>query len=646
MVLWQDYSTAKTAKNFRELASLAPPSSRLIHELQKERGISSLYLGATNSDSFTKKLELQKKSTNKALKDFITQVSLQKNQLYNNNFKKLINAAISEINKLESNRHDIMERSLAPSAMRSYYAAAIKKLFIIISEIGEFSTSNHITKNFTGFINFMEAKEKAGQERAVGTTGFSVGKFNTTNMKRFLSLIAEQELFMRNFIANSTPTDISYAHDTISGPAVQEQIRLREIALNSITSGSVENITASHWFKTATDRINLMQQVENYLLKDLIRQSQDMEGQALTRFFIILISSLIIIGIIFTITYIIAHSIIHPLNDIASVMINIAKGDTSLDVPHENMPNSIGKIARALSFFKLKIIENIALDEQARQQQLKEEESKWLRIEIKRSEKARIKLNTLKEKAEVANRAKSEFLTNMSHELRTPLNAIIGFSDIIKLKMLGDHNIDYYIEYANDINTSAIHLLEIINDILDLSNIESNKINLSTHPTSIMEMLFPIISILGPHINDMEIDLRLDEECLENTLLDVDERRFKKILLNLLSNAIKFSNKGSTVEIITDSDAEKGFEIKIKDNGIGMDPDNIPKAITPFSQIDGSLSRKYDGSGLGLSLANEFIKLHDGTLKLKSQLGQGTTAIIWLPKSRLLLDKKAIYPSA
>ncbi|PCI47630.1 MAG: hypothetical protein COB49_06950 [Alphaproteobacteria bacterium] len=523
--------------------------------------------------------------------------------------------------------------------MMSYYTATIKRLMSIITQMGKFSINPHVTGDFIAFKSFLEAKERAGLERAIGSTGFSAGQFDTETINKFLRLIAEQNTYMEVFIENGSPQSILHANQTISGPTIQEQLRLREIAIKSVITGTTENIMASHWFKVATDRINLMKQVEDNLLGELVSHTQNAQNTATTRLFIVLISSLTAIILIISGSYIIARSIILPLNDITKTMYNIANGDLDLDVPHENMPNSIGEIARALSIFKLKVIENITLEEQARQQQQKEEERKWLKLEIDRSEKARVALKRLKEKAEVANLAKSEFLANMSHELRTPLNAIIGFSDILRLKVLGKHKIDRYQEYATDINVSAVHLLDIINDILDLSNVETNRINLSITEASLSEMIEPVISILNPLIQDMKIDLHLDEDCLKNTLLKVDERRFKKILLSLLSNAIKFSNQDGKIEISTTTSVRDGFSLVIRDNGIGMNPEDIPKAFMRFSQLDGALNRQYEGSGLGLSLANEFIKLHDGKLDLKSQLGIGTTATIWLPVTRLMLKE-------
>lgn len=245
-------------------------------------------------------------------------------------------------------------------------------------------------------------------------------------------------------------------------------------------------------------------------------------------------------------------------------------------------------------------------------------------------------LENMRKKAEAANRAKSEFLANMSHELRTPLNAVIGFSDIMKSGMIKDDAIERYQEYAGDINKSGTHLLEIINDILDLSKVEANKMELMDGEAHLIDMVSPALSILSQQIADKELLLTMDEKKLENICMKVDEKLFTQILLNLLSNAIKFTNKGGKIDIEADSCPTKGITVIVKDNGIGMNEEDIPIAMTPFSQVDAGLNRVYEGTGLGLPLVKSFTELHGGTFELLSRLNFGTSAIIRLPNSRII----------
>lgn len=245
-------------------------------------------------------------------------------------------------------------------------------------------------------------------------------------------------------------------------------------------------------------------------------------------------------------------------------------------------------------------------------------------------------LENMQKKAEAANKAKSEFLANMSHELRTPLNAVIGFSDIMQTGAVKDNDLNIYQEYAADINKSGTHLLDIINDILDLSKVEANKVELNDNEIHFMDMVSPALTILSRHIEEKELQLSFNEKELENICMKVDEKLFKQILLNLLSNAIKFTNKGGKIDIDAKGNPEKGITVVVKDNGIGMNEEDIPIALTPFSQVDGGLNRVYEGTGLGLPLVKSFVELHGGTFELLSQLNVGTSAIIRLPHSRLI----------
>jgi len=245
-------------------------------------------------------------------------------------------------------------------------------------------------------------------------------------------------------------------------------------------------------------------------------------------------------------------------------------------------------------------------------------------------------LENMQKQAEAANKAKSEFLANMSHELRTPLNAVIGFSDIMKTGMIKNNDINIYQDYATDINKSGTHLLDIINDILDLSKVEANKMELNDSEIHLIDMVSPALSILSQRIEEKELSLTVNEKELESICMKVDEKLFKQILLNLLSNAIKFTNKGGKIHIDAEGSPEHGITVVVKDNGIGMNKEDIPIALTPFSQVDGGLNRVYEGTGLGLPLVKSLTELHGGTFELLSRLNFGTSAIIKLPNSRLI----------
>ena len=244
-------------------------------------------------------------------------------------------------------------------------------------------------------------------------------------------------------------------------------------------------------------------------------------------------------------------------------------------------------------------------------------------------------LHAAKEKADLANRALSEFLANMSHELRTPLNAIIGFSEIMREEVLGAMGNSQYREYADDIHASGRHLLDVINDILDISKIETGKLELNEEDFSLVPAIESSVRLVKERADSRDISVAIQAaDGLPD--LRADKRKVKQIVINLLSNAVKFTADGGDVTISVEADAAAGLSLSVSDTGIGMNPDDIPKAMAPFGQIDSALSRRFEGTGLGLPLAKSLMELHGGTLDLESEPGVGTTVRIRFPCERLV----------
>ena len=257
-------------------------------------------------------------------------------------------------------------------------------------------------------------------------------------------------------------------------------------------------------------------------------------------------------------------------------------------------------------------------------------------------------LTIARDQAEGANRAKSEFLALMSHELRTPLNAIIGFSEIIKSEMMGPIGNPKYGEYASDVFDSAQHLLGLINDILDLSKIEAGKMELEEEDVDVAEVIGSCLRLVMERA--AKDGVKLATEIPDDLpALHIDERKLKQILLNLLSNAVKFTPDGGSVTVKTWFRPESGFVLQVADTGVGIALEDIPKALTPFGQVDSRLDRKYEGTGLGLPLTKSLVEKHSGSLDLQSEVGVGTTVTVRFPPERVVprLEISATsYPAA
>jgi signal transduction histidine kinase len=233
-------------------------------------------------------------------------------------------------------------------------------------------------------------------------------------------------------------------------------------------------------------------------------------------------------------------------------------------------------------------------------------------------------------RAEDASRAKSEFLATMSHELRTPLNAIIGFSDVQRQEMFGPLGHDRYRQYAVDIHSSGTHLLDLITTILDISKAEAGKLEVvpvDLDPQSVLDSTMPLIRGAAEAKR-----IRLSVERSEAPLTCwADPQALKQILLNLLSNAVKFTPNSGTVTVRWRAVAQAGVELIVRDNGIGIAADDLPRLMKPFEQAASGYSQRNGGTGLGLPLVDALVRLHGGTFHVESAVGVGTTVTVRLP---------------
>ena len=248
-------------------------------------------------------------------------------------------------------------------------------------------------------------------------------------------------------------------------------------------------------------------------------------------------------------------------------------------------------------------------------------------------------LKQAKKEAEAASAAKSRFLANMSHELRTPLNAIIGFSEILFAQLFGPLGNPRYGEYAGDIMRSGRHLLEVINSVLDLSKSDAGKMELKRQPVDLANVLADCMRMIGQQCADARLTLATDG--IDRALpVEGEAAKLRQIFLNLLSNAIKFTGPDGRIELSAVEDGQS-ISVTVADSGIGMSPQDIQVALTPFGQVDNRLERKYEGTGLGLPLAKGLVELHEGSLDIESALGAGTRITVRLARRSAEIEAAA-----
>jgi len=237
--------------------------------------------------------------------------------------------------------------------------------------------------------------------------------------------------------------------------------------------------------------------------------------------------------------------------------------------------------------------------------------------------------------AEIANRAKSRFLANMSHELRTPLNAIIGFAELIRDETFGPLGDPHYREYARDIHEGGTHLLQLINDILDLSKVEAGKLVLQDEPLAARDAVGGAVRMMRERASRAGIEL-LHDLPPGLPLISADPRAVRQMLVNLISNAIKFTPFGGRIVVAAAPGPEGGLTLAVADTGIGIAEADMPQALAPFGQVTAPLNPQQPGTGLGLPLVKSLIEAHGGRLELASEPGAGTTVRLHFPPSRII----------
>lgn len=260
-------------------------------------------------------------------------------------------------------------------------------------------------------------------------------------------------------------------------------------------------------------------------------------------------------------------------------------------------------------------------------------------------EQAKAISDEARHRAEAANVAKSRFLAQMSHELRTPLNAILGFSEVMKSEIFGAHAVEVYKDYSNDVHNSGVHLLNLINEILDLSRIEAGRYELNEEAVSLEQVVTDCHHLLSLRANSRGITIH---EIFEHDMPRIwgDERASRQIVLNLLSNSIKFTPQGGEIWLKVGWTASGGQYMSVRDSGSGIPEDEIPIVLASFGQGSNSIKSAEQGAGLGLPIAKSLIDMHGGTFTLKSKLRVGTEVVVTFPPERVISALAPVYEEA
>ncbi len=578
--------------------------NELIGDISRERGMTVMYMG-NSSEATAESLKSQRAIVDKRVNAYIQH--LKSTQSLHNHSGEGICFACKSIKSLEANYSTIKEvRPLVDNQNVEFqeifydiYGNAQKLIIKELEEVRNYQLDEKITSIATTYLILAKAKEFTGSERDFITYALARStKFDSEELNVWLTLIGKADAINYNSLIDlDLKKNIETLFTNEDNAELFEDITLERAEIMQAVNDGLYATEAGIWFTMLSEKVNLIDEVEQMLLNAMDEESEIFKQEQLKILIIsIAIWALSIFGAIFGI--LLSTDIARNIKNLETVLQRVAT-DT-----HEGDDISSSEIA---SHINLDTAKGTA---QAYQ---------LLETIIDQTRKD-------KDFAMEASEAKSMFLANMSHEIRTPLNGIVGFTELLKDTALHDEQR----EFVDIIEKSSENLLEIINNILDLSKIESNKLEIEEIVFNASEEFESAVEVYAVRASEKHIDLGcfIDPE-LERPIKG-DPTKIKEVVINLLSNAVKFTNSGGQItvdirKIECDEPGRAKVRFSVKDSGIGVTKEQKENIFEAFSQADSSITRKYGGTGLGLTISSRFIELMGGQLDIESEPGQGTT---------------------
>jgi methyl-accepting chemotaxis protein len=347
-----------------ELAHVAPDVSALVHEIQKERGTSAGFI-ASKGVKFKDTLPGQRKLTDEKFAVLEQTLGSFDASSFSAALVSKIATAQKALTELKGTRDQISNLEITVPQMAGYYTPTIGKLLSIVEEMGSLSTNNDVTNAIAAYTMFLQGKERAGIERAMGAGGFSAGEFKPGIYRKFLQLIAMQNTYLNQFELFASDEQKAFLQSTLVGPDVEEVERLRKIAIESPVTGTTEGVEGGYWFKTITNKINLLKNIEDKIAADLQVMAEEIEGAAATAFMIMSIITAVLLILTATLVFFIVTGITRPIASMTGIMSTLADGDLEVNVPGTDRGDEIGDMAAAVQVFKDSGIENKRMTEEA-----------------------------------------------------------------------------------------------------------------------------------------------------------------------------------------------------------------------------------------------------------------------------------------
>ncbi len=628
------------------LVNISPAISAVVHELQKERGLSAGFLGSHGSQEFADLLPEQYERTDGAISNFQDEMRAFFDMKVPMSVTDRFEAAAQSVAELVGGRESVLKRRRSPSVVIKSYSDTNADLISIISHIGFVSTDERVTKAITTYIAILEAKERAGRERAIAAAAFAIGQFAPDDYLKFVRVVEGQDIFFSIFNIYASQEQRQFMHDTLDEPVVARYRAMRKIALESAQVRGMSRVKAKDWYDTTTARINLLKRVEDRVRDDLRRVLGVLNDTVTTEYWLALILLPVVIAVIFALCVAIIGGIKPPLESLARDMLELADGKTNVDLTGRNRTDEIGGMVRALEVFRDTTLERDRAEEE-------------LRAAKDAAEQSLEKLKQTQEQLVQSEKMASlgQLTAGIAHEIKNPLNFVNNFSEV-SIELLDELN-EALEPVAKNFNDDTRDDIDDLIDTLkgDLSKVHHHgkradaivkSMLLHARGDSTDRKIAEVNALVeealqlayhGERARDKSFTATMEHNLdAEAGNAEVVPQDIIRVLVNIFSNAFyavkqrvrEHPNNAyePRISVATSGDGET-VEIRVSDNGVGIPLDIKEQLFNPFF----TTKPTNEGTGLGLSMTYDIIvKVHGGQIDVTSEINDHTEFCIRLPR--------------
>ncbi|MDY0233210.1 MAG: ATP-binding protein [Sulfurimonas sp.] len=597
--LYSSYKKHSSAKILHDKIIENRYLNEVIGNVARERGMTAMYLG-NPSQNILQSLKEQRKIVDEKYKKYLSQAKHKSESHKHSEKDANCNACKNIISTQETLKQIQLARQLVDSDKPTFgdiftnnYAKAQKILIAELKQITEYQIDKDINELYSVYMSMVNAKEYSAIER--GHISYIISrseKLQDKDLNLWISIIGKADsLAYESMHDEILLSNLSLIFENEDAIELFEDINVERTAIISESQEGDYNISSGIWFAMLSEKINLITKAENILLAHMVEGTLKIQEESL-QLLVVALTIWLTTLILATIGYFFSEEIAKNIKNLEEVLKRVAiDADEQKNTAEINLQTADGT-AQAYDLLE-RIIEQTKRD---------------------------------KEVAQEASEAKSMFLANMSHEIRTPLNGIVGFTELLKDTSLEEEQN----EFVEIIEKSSENLLQIINNILDLSKIESNKIEIEDIAFNPILEFESAVEVYGVRASEKHIDLGCFIDPALEQPLNGDPTKLKEVIINLLSNAVKFTSNGGFINVnVRKQESKKEgvtrVRFEVQDNGIGVSSEQKSRIFEAFSQADSSITRKYGGTGLGLTISSRFIELMGGHLDIFSEVGVGTT---------------------